>query len=93
MAIQETYYPDCKHIAGNGLPDLQGEDYIVEIKGRRDNDKRRPLKLIEDEVYLKEFLEKDYPIQLVIVSYGKQKAMINTYELTYKDGKNSGNVT
>jgi hypothetical protein len=92
-AIQEAYYPETKYIAGNAMPDLEGTDFIVEIKARRDNDKRRPLKLIEDEVYLKEYLERQHQIHLVIVSYGKQKCIINTYDLSYSSGENTSNVT
>ena len=82
-AIHETYYPDCKLRAGQGEPDIDCKDYIVEIKARHERDKRRPLSLIKDEAYLDKYLKKNHPIRLVVVSYGKKRCSIKTYKLEY----------
>jgi hypothetical protein len=84
-AIHENYYPECELKAGQSEPDLVHPDYIVEIKARRAKDKRRPLKLIEDEAYLEGCLKRKHPVKLVVVSYGKQSCIIKTYDLAYID--------
>jgi len=85
-AIHEAYYSESKIDGGQGKPDLVHDDWIGEIKARTSKDKRRPLKLIEEEVYLKEYIKRGDPVRLITISYGKQSCIVKVYDISYSKG-------
>jgi len=89
LAIQKLYYPNCKHEAKRGEPDLRCPKFIVEIKVRPIEDQRSPHLLIKEEPYLIEYMERKEKIKLVVIRYARKLCVLDIYDVVYDEPSES----
>jgi len=80
LALKNDYYPKAIFLTGYGNADLRLGEKNIEVKLRRFNSKQ-PLEDMIDSKHVKDFLDNNQSVELVLIRYGIIRCVIERYKV------------